>query len=147
MNKPVNNRAWFLVLPVLILVAFSAVIPLMTVVNYSVQDSFGSNEFFWNGIYWFDDLLHSERMWDALGRQILFSAIVLLIQVPLGIFIALHMPKKGFWASLCLVPDGAAAPDPLQRGGHDLADLRRVDIGLLGRTARRWASTTTTPAT
>ena len=75
--KPINNRAWFLVLPVLVLVAFSAVIPLMTVVNYSVQDSFGSNEFFWNGIYWFDDLLHSERMWDALGRQILFSAIVL----------------------------------------------------------------------
>ena len=87
MNKPLNNRAWFLVLPVLVLVAFSAVVPLMTVVNYSVQDSFGSNEFFWNGIYWFDDLLHSERMWNALGRQVLFTAIVLAIEVPLGIFI------------------------------------------------------------
>ena len=41
MNKTQNNAAWFLVLPVLVLVAFSAIIPLMTVVNYSVQDIFG----------------------------------------------------------------------------------------------------------
>jgi hypothetical protein len=32
-----TNKAWFLVLPVLVLVAFSAVIPLMTVVNYSFR--------------------------------------------------------------------------------------------------------------
>ncbi len=32
-----------MVLPMLVLVAFSAVIPLMTVVNYSVQDTFGNN--------------------------------------------------------------------------------------------------------
>ena len=31
-----NQRAWFMVLPVLILVAFNAIIPLMTVMNYSV---------------------------------------------------------------------------------------------------------------
>ena len=36
--KPVNQKAWFLILPMLICVAFSAVIPLMVVVNYSVQD-------------------------------------------------------------------------------------------------------------
>ena len=131
--KPVNNRAWFLVLPVLVLVAFSAVIPLMTVVNYSVQDSFGSNEFFWNGIYWFDDLLHSERMWDALGRQILFSAIVLLIEVPLGIFIALNMPKKGFWSSLCLVLMALPLLIPFNVVGTIWQIFGRVDIGLLGR--------------
>ena len=37
-TKPVNQMAWFLVLPVIICVAFSAILPLMTVVNYSVQD-------------------------------------------------------------------------------------------------------------
>ena len=36
-SKPVNQRAWWFVLPVLVSVAFSALIPLMTVVNYSVQ--------------------------------------------------------------------------------------------------------------
>ena len=49
MHKTANQKAWFLVLPVLILVAFSAIVPLMTVVNYSVQDSFGQNTFFWAG--------------------------------------------------------------------------------------------------
>jgi len=55
MEKTWNNKAWFMVLPVLLLVAFSAVIPLMTVVNYSVQDTFGNNVFFWNGSDWFTE--------------------------------------------------------------------------------------------
>ena len=38
MNKIVNQKAWFFVLPVVALVAFNAIIPLMTVVNYSVQE-------------------------------------------------------------------------------------------------------------
>ena len=36
--KPIDHRAWFLVLPVVLCVAFSAILPLMTIVNYSVQD-------------------------------------------------------------------------------------------------------------
>ncbi|HVG47729.1 MAG TPA: sugar ABC transporter permease [Rubellimicrobium sp.] len=133
--KPVDNRAWFLVLPVLVLVAFSAVIPLMTVVNYSVQDSFGNNEFFWNGIGWFEEMLHSDRMWNALGRQILFSGIILAIEVPLGIFIALNMPKKGFWASLCLVLMALPLLIPWNVVGTIWQIFGRVDIGLLGRAA------------
>ena len=46
MDKTWNNKAWFMVLPVLLIVAFSAVIPLMTVVNYAFNDTFGNNEFF-----------------------------------------------------------------------------------------------------
>ncbi|MES2816961.1 MAG: sugar ABC transporter permease, partial [Pseudomonadota bacterium] len=103
MEKTQNNKAWFLVLPVLVLVAFSAILPLMTVVNYAFNDTFGQNEFFWEGIGWFEEMVHSDRLHEALGRQILFSVIILLIQVPLGIFIALNMPKSGFWASFCLV--------------------------------------------
>ncbi|MGR3479998.1 MAG: sugar ABC transporter permease, partial [Salipiger marinus] len=103
MNKTQNNKAWFLVLPVLLLVAFSAVIPLMTVVNYSVQDTFGNNQFFWAGLEWFEEMLNDERIWNALRRQLTFSAIILAIEVPLGIFVALNMPKKGFWSSFVLV--------------------------------------------
>ena len=54
MDKTWNNKAWFMVLPAFVVVAFSAVIPLMTVVNYSVQDTFGNNEFFWAGTDWFN---------------------------------------------------------------------------------------------
>lgn len=134
MDKPVNNRAWFLVLPVLVLVAFSAVIPLMTVVNYSVQDTFGNNQFFWNGIGWFQEVLASDRIRAALGRQILFSAIILMIEIPLGIFIALNMPKKGFWASVCLVLMALPLLIPWNVVGTIWQVFGRVDIGLLGRT-------------
>ncbi len=134
MEKTVNQKAWFLVLPVLLLVAFSAVIPLMTVVNYSVQDTFGNNQFFWAGLEWFEELLHSERIHDALGRQIIFSAIILAIEVPLGVFIALNMPKKGFWASVCLVLMSLPLLIPWNVVGTIWQIFGRVDIGLLGYT-------------
>ena len=132
MDKVQNNKAWFLVLPVLVVVAFSAVIPLMTVVNYSVNDTFGSNEFFWNGLGWFEEMIASERMHDALGRQIVFSAIILAIEVPLGIFVALNMPKQGFWASFCLVLMALPLLIPFNVVGTIWQIFGRVDIGLLG---------------
>ena len=132
MEKTQNNKAWFLVLPVLVIVAFSAVIPLMTVVNYSVNDTFGENEFFWNGLGWFEDMITSDRMHDALGRQVLFSAIILAIEVPFGIFIALNMPKKGFWASFCLVLMALPLLIPFNVVGTIWQIFGRVDIGLLG---------------
>ena len=134
MNKTVNQKAWFLVLPVLLLVAFSAVIPLMTVVNYAFQDTFGNNKFFWAGLDWFRDMLDSERMWSALGRQIAFSSIILAIEIPLGVFVALNMPKKGFWASLCLVLMSLPLLIPWNVVGTIWQIFGRVDIGLLGYT-------------
>jgi len=134
MDKTVNQKAWFLVLPVLILVAFSAVIPLMTVVNYSVQDTFGNNEFFWAGLEWFEEMLNDDRMWGALGRQLMFSGIILLIQIPLGVFVALNMPKKGFWASFCLVVMSLPLLIPWNVVGTIWQIFGRVDIGLLGYT-------------
>ena len=132
--KTVNQRAWLLVLPVLVLVAFSAVIPLMTVVNYSVQDTFGNNVFFWAGLEWFEQALASERLWAALGRQLTFSAIILAIEVPLGVFVALNMPKRGAWASLCLVLMALPLLIPWNVVGTIWQIFGRVDIGLLGRT-------------
>ena len=132
MDKTQNNKAWFLVLPVLVVVAFSAVIPLMTVVNYSVNDTFGNNEFFWVGLEWFEEMVTSDRLHEALGRQILFSAIILAIEVPLGIYIALNMPKKGFWASVCLVLMALPLLIPFNVVGTIWQIFGRVDIGLLG---------------
>lgn len=134
MKKTLNQKAWFLVLPVVILVAFSAVIPLMTVVNYSVQDTFGNNVFFEVGLEWFEEILHSERIHAALGRQILFTSIILAIEIPLGIFIALNMPKKGFWASVCLILVALPLLVPWNVVGTIWQIFGRSDIGLLGYT-------------
>jgi glycerol transport system permease protein len=132
MDKTQNNKAWFLVLPVLVVVAFSAILPLMTVVNYSVNDTFGNNDFFWVGLEWFEEMVTSDRLHEALGRQILFSAIILAIEVPLGIYIALNMPKSGAWASVCLVLMALPLLIPFNVVGTIWQIFGRVDIGLLG---------------
>jgi glycerol transport system permease protein len=132
--KTWNNKAWWLVLPMLLLVAFSAVIPLMTVVNYSVQDSFGNNEFYWVGLEWFKEVLDSERFHNALMRNLLFSAIILLIEVPLGIAVALAMPRRGWGVSVCLVLMALPLLIPWNVVGTIWQVFARVDIGLLGYT-------------
>ncbi|WP_024848047.1 sugar ABC transporter permease [Aminobacter sp. J41] len=134
MNKTWNNKAWFLVLPVMLLVMFSAVIPLMTVVNYSVQDTFGNNVFFWAGSEWFQQMLHSRRFWDAMGRNLAFSFIVLAIQIPLGVFIALNMPRKGWGVPVCLVLMALPLLIPWNVVGTIWQVFGRIDIGLLGHT-------------
>ena len=134
MNKIANQKAWFFVLPVLILVAFNAIIPLMTVVNYSVQESFGANVFFWSGVRWFEEVLSSERFHAALGRQLLFTFTILLIQVPLGVAIALAMPRKGPWVSVCLVLMALPLLIPWNVVGAIWNIFALPDIGLLGRT-------------
>ncbi|MBU0643342.1 MAG: sugar ABC transporter permease [Alphaproteobacteria bacterium] len=134
MFKTQNNKAWFLVLPVLLLVGFSAILPLMTVVNYAFNDTFGNNAFFWVGLEWFREVIRSERMHDALQRQLIFSAIILAIEIPLGIAIALTLPKRGVWASLTLVLLALPLLIPWNVVGTIWQLFTRIDIGLLGST-------------
>lgn len=130
--KTVNQKAWFFVLPVLLLVAFNALIPIMTVVNYSVQETFGNNLFFWEGLGWFEKLLNSDRFWSALGRQFFFTGSILAIEVPLGIIIALAMPKQGFWVPVCLILMALPMLIPWNVVGAMWNILTLPDIGLLG---------------
>lgn len=134
MEKQVNQKAWLMVLPAVLIVGFNAVIPLMTVVNYSVQDTFGNNQFFWAGFEWFNDLLHSERFHEALLRQIIFSSIILAIEIPLGIMIALAMPRKGWGVPVCLVTMALPLLIPWNVVGTIWQIFGRMDIGLLGHT-------------
>ncbi|NLS16801.1 sugar ABC transporter permease [Rhizobium sp. P40RR-XXII] len=132
MEKTWNNKAWFMLIPVLLLVGFSAVIPLMTVVNYSVQDTFGNNVFFWAGTQWFEEILHSGRFWDSMIRNLIFSFVILAIEVPLGIFIALNMPKKGIGVPVCLVLMALPLLIPWNVVGTIWQVFGRSDIGLMG---------------
>ena len=133
MNKTENQRAWLFVTPVLVLVAFNALIPIMTVVNYSVQETFGNNVFFWQGVSWFEDLLHSDRFQAALGRQLVFTAIILAIEIPLGVAIALTMPRKGPWVPVCLVLMALPLLIPWNVVGAMWNIFALPEIGLLGK--------------
>jgi len=133
MNKAVNQKAWFFVLPVLVLVAFNAIVPLMTVVNYSVQETFGNNQFFWSGLTWFTDVLRSERFHASLTRQMIFTGSILLIEVPLGVLIALAMPRKGIWVSICLVLMAMPLLIPWNVVGAMWNIFALPNIGLMGK--------------
>jgi len=123
MDKTINQKAWFLVLPVFLVVAFSAILPLMTVVNYSMQDTFGNNQFFWNGVGWFKELLDPStdlggRFFASLWRNLFFSFVILAIEVPLEQRAdAVHGQRSG-----------ATRPQP-----DDHAGIHELDRALRGR--------------
>ena len=132
-GKPVNQKAWLFVLPVVLLVAFNALIPLMAVVNYSVQETFGDNVFFFEGMKWFQEVLRSERFHASLGRQLFFTAVILSIEVPLGLAIALAMPRRGPWVSVCLVLMSLPLLIPWNVVGAMWNIFALPDIGMLGQ--------------
>jgi glycerol transport system permease protein len=120
------------VLPVLLIVAFSAVIPLMTVVNYSVQDILDFNSRFYVGLDWYRETLQDPRFIEAFGRQVLFSLSVLAIEIPLGILVARGLPKNGAWTSVLLILLAVPLLIPWNVVGTIWQIYARSDIGLLG---------------
>jgi len=130
--KPVNQKAWLLILPVVLCVAFSAVLPLMTVVNYSVQDIISPERRVFVGTEWFEAVLRDADLHAALGRQLLFSLCVLLVEVPLGIALALSMPAKGWQSSAVLVTVAMSLLIPWNVVGTIWQIFGRTDIGLFG---------------
>ena len=132
-NRPVNQRAWLLVLPVILCVAFSAIVPLMTVVNYSVQDIISPDRRVFVGTEWFAAVLRDEELHAALWNQLKFSAAVLLVEIPLGIALALAMPASGWKASACLVIIALSLLIPWNVVGTIWQIFGRPDIGLMGR--------------
>jgi len=132
--KPIDHRAWFLVLPVVLCVAFSAILPLMTIVNYSVQDIIAPDRRVFVGTEWFAAVLQDEELHGALFRQIGFSLAVLAIEIPLGILLALSMPASGWRASAVLVIIALSLLIPWNVVGTIWQVFGRTDIGLLGAT-------------
>ncbi len=131
-TKPINQKAWFLILPVLLCVAFSAIVPLMTVVNYSVQDIISPERRVFVGTEWFAAVMRDQDLHAALWRQLTFSLAVLLVEIPLGILLALSMPAQGWKASAVLVTVALSLLIPWNVVGTIWQIYGRSDIGLLG---------------
>ena len=131
-SKPINQKAWLLILPVVVCVAFSAILPLMTVVNYSVQDIISPERRVFVGTEWFKSVMRDDDLHQALVRQIAYSLAVLAVEIPLGIALALSMPVRGWRASAVLVVVAISLLIPWNVVGTIWQIYGRADIGLLG---------------
>jgi glycerol transport system permease protein len=130
--KKKNNRAWFLVLPVVFVVAFTAIIPLMAVANYSLQDIQGASNRLFVGLDFFKRVATDPNIQDAFTRNLTLSAQILLIQIPFGIFLARLMPRSGWKASAALVVVAIPLIIPWNVVGTTWRIFTRSDIGLGG---------------
>lgn len=86
---PIRNGAWLLMLPAAAVMVFVGVLPLIAVFNYGLHDIFSLADVHWVGVEWYEEIVTSSRFRESLGRSLLFSAIVLSVQIPLGVGIAL----------------------------------------------------------
>ena len=86
------------------------------------------------GADWFAMILRDSELHEALWRQVVFSLSVLLIQIPLGLMLALSMPTEGWRASAVLVVIALSLLVPWNVVGTIWLMFSRTDIGLLGVT-------------
>ena len=95
--KPQNNAAWLFLLPTLLILGFVGVLPLVAVFNYSFFDIFTLDSRFWIGPEWYQEIVTAPRFHASLARSLLFSTLVLAVQIPLGTAIALMLARAGRW--------------------------------------------------
>ena len=83
-----------LLAPAVLMLMIIGVWPLVLVVFYSVHENFGSESVF-VGAQWFSKAYFSSDFQYTLMRSFLFSFLALTIELPLGLVIALKLPRKG----------------------------------------------------
>lgn len=133
MEKTHNNAAWFLVVPAILVLGFVGLIPLLTIINFSFFDLFTIEDRYWVGTEWYASIIGSARFINSFFRSLLFSTIILLIEIPLGIAIALAMPRKGVFVPICLIAISMPLLVPWNLIPPMWTSLLNTDTGLLGR--------------
>jgi glycerol transport system permease protein len=131
--KDQNNSGWVFVLTAVLILGFVGLIPLITVINYSFFDIFILESRFWVGLEWYGGIISSGRFWASFGRSTLFSVLVLVIQIPLGIAIALCIPRRKFWIGIALTVVALPLLVPWNMIPSLWLSLLNPDTGILGR--------------
>jgi glycerol transport system permease protein len=97
------REAVILLTPVVVVMTACGLIPLAFVFFYAVHDTFAGNSFLFVGSQWFQQVVTSRDFQWALLRSLGFSISALLIEIPLGLYIALRLPREGRLASVLIV--------------------------------------------
>jgi len=126
-----KQRPWLFLLPALLLVSISAFIPLITVMNYSQLTLLPGTQPYFAGLENFATILQDPDFQGALWRQCLFSFLVLITEIPLGLALAVCMPKEGIGVGVSLVLLGIPLLIPWNVVGIIWRVFTRSDIGVL----------------
>lgn len=121
---------WFL-LPALLLMSVSAFLPVMTVLNYSLHVLFAGSIPKYIGLENYKAAMHTEPFVKAIGRQFIYTLEILLIEIPLGLALAMTLPKRGIFVGLVLVLLGIPLLIPWNVVGIIWRLFIRADIGVL----------------
>ena len=128
-----DNTGWLYVLPAILVLGLVGLIPLITVINYSLFEIFILDARFWVGTEWYAQIIGSNRFWASFGRSTLFSILVLIIQIPLGIAIALCIPRGKVWVGLTLAVIALPLLVPWNMIPSLWLSLLNPETGILGR--------------
>lgn len=126
-----KNKAWLFLIPALVLVSLSAFIPLITVVNYSLHVLFPGAIPKYVGLQNYVEVLNDPFFVQAVKRQFLFTSLILAIQIPLGLVVALCMPRGGKGLTLTLVLLGIPLLIPWNVVGMVWRVFTRADLGVV----------------
>jgi len=126
-----KQRPWLFLLPALLLVSISAFIPLIAVMNYSQLTLLPGTQPYFSGLENFIAILEDDAFRGALYRQCIFSFLVLITEIPLGLGLALCMPKEGPGVGVSLVLLGIPLLIPWNVVGIIWRVFSRSDIGVL----------------
>lgn len=127
-----------LLLPTLGLMSLSAFLPLMTVLNYSLHCIFPGSIPYYVALENYVEALHDPLFSGAFFRQIIFSFTILGIEIPLGLTIALAIPKKGPWVGVILVLLGIPLLIPWTVVGIVWILITRTDVGIIPLFFKIW---------
>lgn len=126
-----SRHALFYLAPAAVVMVATGVLPLAFVFFYSVNDVFAGNDFFFVGLQWFKQVLTSRDFLWAFVRSLMFSGLALLVQVPLGLWIALRMPRDGKLAAVLVVLIAIPLLTPSLVVGYLWKVLSLPDVGVL----------------
>lgn len=128
-----DNSGWIFVLPAALVLGLVGLVPLMTVVNYSFFEIFILDARFWIGTEWYEQIIGSSRFWASFGRSTLFSTLILCVQIPLGIAIALCIPRRKLWVGITLAVVALPLLVPWNMIPSLWLSLLNPESGILGR--------------
>lgn len=126
-----NLGSYALLTPALAIMTVSGVVPMGFVAYYSVHDTFGGNVFVWVGMTWFTQIFTSPEFHGALLRSVGFCALVLAVEIPLGVYVALRLPTVGTMKSFYVVLMTIPLLTPSIVVGHLWAALTMPKAGML----------------